>query len=64
MEVDAGGAACDGDDVAAAGGEFCPCAPCARAGTPSALTLLPGRERLVVCRTMSKAFAAAGTRLG
>ena len=36
----------------------------AREGTPSALTLLPGRPRLVVCRTMSKAFAAAGTRLG
>ena len=36
----------------------------ARAGTPSALTLLPGRPRLIVCRTMSKAFAAAGTRLG
>jgi histidinol-phosphate aminotransferase len=36
----------------------------ARAGTPSALSLLPGRPRLVVCRTMSKAFAAAGTRLG
>ena len=35
-----------------------------RDGSPSALTLLPGRERLVVCRTMSKAFAAAGTRLG
>ncbi len=35
-----------------------------RAGVPSALTLLPGRPRLVVCRTMSKAFAAAGTRLG
>jgi len=35
-----------------------------RDGTPSALTLLPGRERLVVTRTMSKAFAAAGTRLG
>jgi histidinol-phosphate aminotransferase len=35
-----------------------------RTGTPSALTLLPGRPRLVVCRTMSKAFAAAGTRLG
>ena len=34
-----------------------------RAGTPSALTLLPGRPRLVVSRTMSKAFAAA-TRLG
>jgi histidinol-phosphate aminotransferase len=36
----------------------------ARAGTASALTLLPGRPRLVVSRTMSKAFAAAGTRLG
>jgi histidinol-phosphate aminotransferase len=35
-----------------------------RAGVPSALTLLPGRPRLVVSRTMSKAFAAAGTRLG
>jgi histidinol-phosphate aminotransferase len=35
-----------------------------RDGTPSALTLLPGRGRLVVTRTMSKAFAAAGTRLG
>jgi len=35
-----------------------------RDGSPSALTLLPGRPRLVVCRTMSKAFAAAGTRLG
>jgi histidinol-phosphate aminotransferase len=36
----------------------------ARPGTPSALTLLPGRERLVVSRTMSKAFAFAGVRLG
>jgi len=36
----------------------------ARAGTRSALSLLPGRPRLVVTRTMSKAFAAAGTRLG
>ena len=36
----------------------------ARKGTPTALTLLPGRPRLVVSRTMSKAFAAAGTRLG
>ncbi len=35
-----------------------------RDGTPSALTLLPGRPRLAVTRTMSKAFAAAGTRLG
>ena len=33
-------------------------------GKPSALTLLPGRERLVVSRTMSKAFAFAGVRLG
>lgn len=36
----------------------------AQNGTPSALTLLPGRERLIVCRTMSKAFALAGARLG
>ena len=36
----------------------------ARPGTPSALTLLGGRERLVVTRTMSKAFALAGGRLG
>lgn len=36
----------------------------ARPGTPSALTLLAGRERLVVTRTMSKAFALAGGRLG
>jgi histidinol-phosphate aminotransferase len=35
-----------------------------RAGTPSALSLLPGRRRLVVTRTMSKAFALAGGRLG
>jgi histidinol-phosphate aminotransferase len=35
-----------------------------RDNTGSALSLLPGRQRLVVCRTMSKAFAAAGTRLG
>jgi histidinol-phosphate aminotransferase len=34
------------------------------AGTPSALTLLDGRERLVVSRTMSKAFAFAGARVG
>jgi histidinol-phosphate aminotransferase len=31
---------------------------------PSAVTLLPGRDRLVVTRTMSKAFAFAGARLG
>lgn len=36
----------------------------AHSGTPSALTLLPGRERLIVSRTMSKAFALAGARLG
>ncbi|KAA9379940.1 histidinol-phosphate transaminase [Microbispora cellulosiformans] len=36
----------------------------ARTGTPSALTLLPGNPRLMVTRTMSKAFAMAGTRLG
>jgi len=36
----------------------------APAGTPSALTLLPGRERLIVSRTMSKAFAFAGARVG
>jgi histidinol-phosphate aminotransferase len=30
----------------------------------TALDLLPGRDRLVVTRTMSKAFAMAGTRLG
>jgi histidinol-phosphate aminotransferase len=33
-------------------------------GVPSALSLLEGRERLVVSRTMSKAFAFAGARLG
>lgn len=36
----------------------------ARPGTASALTLLAGRPRLVVTRTMSKAFALAGGRLG
>jgi histidinol-phosphate aminotransferase len=36
----------------------------ARPGTPSAVSLLAGRERLVVTRTMSKAFALAGGRLG
>jgi histidinol-phosphate aminotransferase len=35
-----------------------------RAGTPSSLSLLAGRPRLVVTRTMSKAFAFAGARLG
>ncbi|MGA1838312.1 histidinol-phosphate transaminase [Herbiconiux sp. 11R-BC] len=33
-------------------------------GRPSALTLLEGRPRLIVSRTMSKAFAFAGARLG
>ena len=36
----------------------------ARPGTPSALALLPGNPRLVVTRTMSKAFGFAGGRLG
>ena len=35
-----------------------------RAGTPSALALLPRYPRLAVTRTMSKAFALAGGRLG
>ncbi|TDC69765.1 histidinol-phosphate transaminase [Actinomadura sp. GC306] len=35
-----------------------------RAETPSALTLLDDHPRLIVTRTMSKAFAMAGTRLG
>ncbi|GAA1799890.1 histidinol-phosphate transaminase [Luedemannella flava] len=36
----------------------------AREGTPSAVTLLPKYPRLIVTRTMSKAFAFAGVRLG
>lgn len=36
----------------------------ASSGEPSALSLLPGRERLIVSRTMSKAFAFAGARVG
>ncbi len=36
----------------------------ARPGTPSAMTLLEGRPLLVVTRTMSKAFALAGARVG
>jgi histidinol-phosphate aminotransferase len=36
----------------------------APADLPTALTLLPGRSRLVVTRTMSKAFAFAGARVG
>jgi histidinol-phosphate aminotransferase len=35
-----------------------------RSGTPSALELLPAHRNLVVTRTMSKAFALAGGRLG
>ena len=35
-----------------------------RAGTPSALEVLPQTPNLVVSRTMSKAFALAGARLG
>ncbi|GAA0923683.1 histidinol-phosphate transaminase [Nonomuraea longicatena] len=35
-----------------------------REGVPSALSLLPEHPRLIVTRTMSKAFAMAGTRLG
>jgi histidinol-phosphate aminotransferase len=35
-----------------------------RPGTASALTLLPDRPRLIVTRTMSKAFAMAGARVG
>lgn len=33
-------------------------------GDPTALSLLEGRERLIVSRTMSKAFAFAGARVG
>jgi histidinol-phosphate aminotransferase len=36
----------------------------ARPGTRSALDLLPGQPRLVVTRTMSKAFGLAGARVG
>jgi histidinol-phosphate aminotransferase len=36
----------------------------ARTGTVSALAVLPGHPRLVVTRTMSKAFGFAGGRLG
>jgi histidinol-phosphate aminotransferase len=35
-----------------------------RTGTPSALTLLPDYPHLAVTRTMSKAFAMAGARVG
>ena len=36
----------------------------ARPGTPSALALVPRHRRLIVTRTMSKAFGFAGGRLG
>jgi histidinol-phosphate aminotransferase len=36
----------------------------AHTGTPSALTVLPQQPRLIVTRTMSKAFALAGARVG
>lgn len=36
----------------------------APAGEPTALSLLEGRPRLIVSRTMSKAFAFAGARVG
>jgi histidinol-phosphate aminotransferase len=35
-----------------------------RAGTPSAVALLPAYRKLAVARTMSKAFAFAGARVG
>ncbi len=35
-----------------------------RPGVPSALSLLPGNPNLIVTRTMSKAFALAGARVG
>jgi histidinol-phosphate aminotransferase len=35
-----------------------------REGTPSALSLLASHDRLIVTRTMSKAFAFAGARVG
>lgn len=35
-----------------------------QSGVSTALTLLPGRPRLIVSRTMSKAFAFAGARVG
>ncbi|OUD85797.1 Histidinol-phosphate aminotransferase [Clavibacter michiganensis subsp. michiganensis] len=35
-----------------------------REGVPTAISLLPDNPRLIVSRTMSKAFAFAGGRLG
>lgn len=62
VALDAIAAAYDATDgvlvVDEAYGEFKP------EDAPSALTLLPGRPRLAVARTMSKAFAFAGARLG
>ncbi|MBT1617768.1 histidinol-phosphate transaminase [Curtobacterium flaccumfaciens pv. poinsettiae] len=62
LDIEAIAAAYDATDgivmVDEAYAEFMP------SDAPSALTLLPGRERLVVSRTMSKAFAFAGARVG
>ena len=62
LDLDAVRAAYDATDgivfVDEAYAEFMP------SGQPTALTLLEGRERLVVSRTMSKAFAFAGARVG
>ncbi len=64
LPPDAVGALCDAAGegclvvVDEAYGEF------RRTGTPSALELLPRHRNLVVTRTMSKAFALAGGRLG
>src|SRR5690606_19135423 len=61
-DLDAIRALCEGSDgivvVDEAYHEF------ARSGTPSALELLPSQPRLAVSRTMSKAFAFAGGRVG
>jgi histidinol-phosphate aminotransferase len=62
VHLDAISAAYDATDgmvlVDEAYSEFAP------AELPTALSLLPGRPRLVVTRTMSKAFAFAGARVG
>ena len=64
LEPEVVGVLCEalGDDgllvVDEAYGEF------RRTGTPSAIELLPAYPNLVVTRTMSKAFAGAGLRLG
>ncbi|HEX5016432.1 MAG TPA: histidinol-phosphate transaminase [Actinomycetes bacterium] len=55
--IEAAYAACAGMVVVdEAYGEF--------SGSPSAIELLPGRERLVIVRTLSKALELAGARLG